>query len=267
MSYAYLMIPAFLLITPMVQTNFLSYATDQAIIPTGETDKLDCPVLGGAVINQTIGTHSTLFCKFESRFLSYYYDNSTAGVMLPSASIWKDPHTGDTYTFPYGGTTPISKNATGTYYIADRLFNIVVKPIGEIAGSDMILAPHESKIEIISWGKTDNNSLTISFPNEMLSGEIKVTVDGNGTDSHVERTDTTTTITIPLDFSHAKPEISNPEGNGLDQYLGFNWRKIEITATQMTPEFPFAFVALVVGIAVPLAITKIKWNQISSFPK
>lgn len=252
MSFSYLLIAVFLLIVLLSQTNFVAYATNQAIIPTGGTDDVGCQILKGTVINQTIGNHTTSFCKFESKFL--WYVSSKGLITMPALSSWIDPHTGITYTFPNLRVSPISDNATGTYYIGERQFNIFVRSTGQIAGNDLILVPQQAKLEIISWGNTSNNSLTVSFPNELLSGEIRVLVDGNKTDFHIERTDTLTTVTTKLDFSGGT--ISHNVG-----YSGLEWKKVEITGTQMIPEFPYSLLILVVGIIGVLAIRH-KWQKL-----
>ncbi|TLY03867.1 MAG: hypothetical protein E6K87_04115 [Thaumarchaeota archaeon] len=252
MSFAYLLIPVFLLIITLIQTNFLAYATEQAIIPTGATDESGCQVLHGMVINQTINSQTTSFCKFESKII--LYSSSKGLITMPALSSWVDPHTRITYTFPDLRISPISNNATGTYYVGEKLFNILVRPTGHIEGNDLILVPQQAKIEIISWGNAGNNSLTVSFPRELLSGELRVMVDGNSTDSHIETTGLITTVTIPLDFSGSKSSIIVPNTE-------FNGRKIEITGTQMIPEFPYSLLILVTGIVGVLAVRQ-KWQTL-----
>ncbi|TLX76242.1 MAG: PEFG-CTERM sorting domain-containing protein [Thaumarchaeota archaeon] len=67
-------------------------------------------------------------------------------------------------------------------------------------------------------------------------------VNGNSTDSRVERTDTMTTVTTKLDFSGGN--ISHVVG-----YSGLEWKKVEITGTQMIPEFPIALLVLVIALS------------------
>lgn len=256
-----LLLTFFSLVILLSQTNYLAYASNHPIIPTGITSGEECNILKGMIVNQTIDSKTTMYCKFESRFLSYI--SKSGGITLPAESPWTDPHTGIVYRFPVVGSSPIFQNATGTYYAGENLFDIVVKPTDQIKGNDLILVPEQKKLEIISWGNGTGNSLSVSFPRYLLSGEVEVTVDENNQPFQLENSATMTTVIIPLDFSSGKQENPNPSP-GFDPYLGLKSKKIEISGMQMVPEFTeLKFVIFAIALTtIFLGLLRINPKQI-----
>lgn len=251
----YLLVLALLIFASL--SNITVSATHPAVAIDGTVTKSGCRVIGGDILTDTIDTHHTQtieLCEFDNK----YFRIVQYAECVASEGVGRGPDTGRIYTFPTPCDIPRvcklpeSWGNIGSYYYYDKLqvkveekqFDIWIGSKGAICNF-LEFVQEEKKISIIARGVNGTKtSIDVTIPNELLSGEFKVMVDGRSTEFNIKKTEVldippsdvppSSTLTIDLDF---------PE----------NEMKIDIIGTQVIPEFP-AFGLIIFAAAISLIL-------------
>jgi hypothetical protein len=115
--------------------------------------------------------------------------------------------------------------------------------------TNILLVPDHNSMQISLKDVTESDAMWIQFPQNLISAENNNYV-------------------LYVDGQEKKYEYAT---SGHSIIMGFmvptNATLVEIQGTHVVPEFPFAVIILIIGTIVTLVITRIKWNQISSYPR
>lgn len=249
MRYSALVLTCIVLLSMLVfLPNSAIYSTHPSPVIEGTVTPEGCNSIGGSILTDTTDEQHKLtieLCKFGSKYYRIYYN---LDCVVEQTGAGKDPDTGKAYFFNYICDVPrlcnppYSWGITNVRYWNQRLqVNVEGKQFGIVTGSAGAICNFESfnqeekKLTIVSQGIKDTEGfIDVTIPNEFLSGEFKVMIDGTITEFAINMTETTK-ITIPIDFSQKE-------------------RRIDIVGTHVIPEFP-AFGLIIFGISLALILT------------
>ncbi|MGI0022229.1 MAG: thermonuclease family protein [Nitrososphaeraceae archaeon] len=211
-------------------------------------DQLDGTILksvcesihGTAMLTSDIQNAPIELCKFGNRnFKIVYYYACTENVVKA-----KDPDTGIVYELGNGCSVPQScipnyawippsrmdHHDKLTVEIEKKSFTIVTD-IDDGICSSLAFNTLEKKVSIISKGVWENNTtISVLIPKELMRGEFEVKLDGKKTNSIISDTWDYCTPYVP-DCRILYSKVDVKVGSVIDE------RKIEITGTQLIPEF------------------------------
>lgn len=224
-------------------------ATYTAGLIEGTVNGGGCTVLGGTLLSDAIDAKQTQtieLCKFDDRYLRIvYYGGCTENI-----GQGKDPVTGKPYTFAVPCDVPKACDGSviwgnnpvrGFHHVAKLNVKAEGKDFYILTGSIGILCSFESfileekKINIVlQAAKGTTGSIDVFIPQELMTGEFNVMVDGKDAEYEIERTQEGAKIIIEVDF---------PQGQ----------REIDIIGTQVIPEFS-TFGLIIFATAISLII-------------
>lgn len=207
-----------------------------------------CAEIRGEVISQTTdvnGNQKIDICKFGDK--NYRVVENTS-CLVDQTGIGKDPVSGKVYTFGYICDVPQTCDlptwglglgdhfSTKLHIITNGKALDIVTSFRSISCISETFDLAQKKVSI-SVQRGDGNSagsVDVTIPNELLSGNFTAQMDGNRTDFSISTVGNTSKITVPVEFDNNAH------------------RNIEITGTNVIPEFPSASVAAIAGISSAL---------------
>jgi hypothetical protein len=116
------------------------------------------------------------------------------------------------------------------------------------------------------YGDSSHKKLTVEIIGKETGGHLQIELPRNIIDSIKDGKDTGFFVTDSInDVNNKKPANYVESQNGTEtRTLEINFPQgrnfVEITGTQMVPEFPFAYVVLIIGIASLIVIYRIKYG-------
>jgi len=236
----------------------LVYGSHSNITIYGTIIEESCEIIGGRIITEFIDAQHTQMidlCKYGDRYFRLVI--SYPGTGIEPEGSWKDPETGKHYTFSYpteepkpcdltnswgnsyGGAAYLNtENAKLTVSAGEQHFDILALSKGTIC--DFWFIQEEKKVSLGIRGLASSTSfLDVTVPQELLSGDFKVLVDGNEVEFKIKTTRTNSTLSLEFPFSGVS--IVN--------------KQIDIIGTQVIPEFStFGLVIFATAVSAVLTI-------------
>lgn len=250
----------FIISTLTIFSTIISYSIDSDVKTDGLITRGGCSVIHGTLVTDTIDGQTVGLCKYNDKYFRLYDFGGCSEVI----GQWKDPDTGKFYKFGAACMAPHFCDVYGTHWeiyetgsdywkdysyslpinIEGNEFNINIQLNGKITCNWFNFIQEEKTISVISAGYDDDNSIGLTIPKELLSGDFKVLIDEKMADFKISESEKNSTIVVGLDFT---PDNGGKYGTQ---------RKIEIIGTQAIPEFPVTLLLLTISFISIILLSK-----------